>query len=160
MGENLLGTLIVAFAAIIGSFLASWTALRKERQAFSRDKVISAASQYLLACDRLFKMAITQPDNEPATGKISQQQAKYDDAFLSAKEAADGDLVNMELLCPQADEQSIALLEASSRITDRDFHEEVDDDIGSYSTVNDDIKERYKKAQEDFIKQIRKLADF
>lgn len=155
----LLGALIGAIAAIIGSFLASWTALRKERQAFSRDKVISAASQYLLACDRLFKLAITQPDNEPASGNISQQQAKHDDDFSSAKEAADGDLIKLELLCPKANKQSIALLEASTLITDSDFHDEVDELLGEYSTVNEDKEKRYKEAQQSFNKKIRKLVD-
>lgn len=159
--NTLLGALIGAAAGVLGSFVSSWAQFRKDRVAFNRDRVTSAAFQYLRDCDKLLDLeiglAIVKADCARRELAIEDRLSQDDrNTVVSAFRTAETDLSELALLCPTAFHEAKALYDAAHDISEEDTI--VNDNDHSIDVTNA-VDDRYDAAKLDFIQRIRKLAD-
>lgn len=155
--NTLLGALIGAAAGVLGSFVSSWAQFRKDRIAFQRDRVTSAAFQYLRDCDKLLDLEIGLAIFKADCGRRGLAPAyvlSEDDrtSVVSACRAAETGLGELAILCPLAFKEARALYDAAYNVSVNDTISTGNDGVD----ISDEVEQRYMLAKSDFIKRIRK----
>lgn len=164
--STLLGALVGAIAAILGSSVTTWAQFRKGRLDYNRDKVMGVAYQFMSDCDKLLK----------AQGKLAVSTANCQNVnFLDcsvpplvsanagvAFETARTELAGLSFMCPKASKETKALFDAATSIKLRVINDTGGEDGSGHTLsryrVDESVYRRYEEAKSDFIRRIGKLA--